>query len=120
MAIVSLDTSDYVTDSLDAVFAENVTQAVCQRLRVHRARYWANPDYGSRFNLLQQEKDVPRLLLICKQYAEEALKDMVPARLQSIVVTATRTVTSRIDLTIATTRLTGQQQNILYFVKVGG
>ena len=119
MASLTLDTKDYVLISLDEAFADDVTQAVCMRLNIHRGKYWANPNLGSRFYLLRRAKDVKRNLLLAKQYAEEALADLVPARLKSVTVEASRKQAGRIDLKIVVTRLTGQQQTILYFVPVG-
>lgn len=75
---------------------------------------------GSRLYTLRRSKDVPRMMQIVKQYAEEALSDLVPARLQSLVVSATQTIKSRVDLSIEITRLTGEKQTIPYFVAVGG
>ncbi len=120
MAIIHLETKDYVLTSLDATFNDDVVQAVCQRLSIHRGKYWRDPKLGSRFYLLKRSKDVPRMLQLVKQYAEEALESLVPARLDSILVSASQSISSRIDLDIEITRLTGQKQNILYFVAVGG
>lgn len=120
MGTINLETKDYVLTSLDAAFNDDVVQVVCQRLNIHRGRYWADPNLGSRFYILKRSKDVPRMLQIVKQYAEEALTDLVPNRLQDLVVSATQTIKSRIDLKIEITRLTGEKQTIPYFVAVGG
>nr|DAE96194.1 MAG TPA: hypothetical protein [Caudoviricetes sp.] len=120
MGNINLETKDYVLTSLDAAFNDDVVQVVCQRLNIHRGRYWADPNLGSRFYTLKRSKDVPRMLQIVKQYAEEALTDLVPSRLQALVVSATQSVKSRIDLHIEITRLTGEKQTIPYFVSVGG
>ncbi|MCU4395973.1 phage GP46 family protein [Acinetobacter junii] len=120
MGTINLETKDYVLTSLDAAFNDDVVQVVCQRLNIHRGRYWADPNLGSRFYTLKRSKDVPRMLQIVKQYAEEALTDLVPNRLQDLVVSSTQTIKSRIDLKIEITRLTGEKQTIPYFVAVGG
>lgn len=120
MGTINLETKDYVLTSLDAAFNDDVVQVVCQRLNIHRGRYWADPNLGSRFYTLKRSKDVPRMLQIVKQYAEEALTDLVPNRLQDLVVSANQTIKSRIDLKIEITRLTGEKQTIPYFVAVGG
>ncbi|MDS7929632.1 phage GP46 family protein [Acinetobacter sp. V102_4] len=119
MAIINLETKDYVLTSLDAAFHDDVVQSVCLRLNIHRGKYWKDPNLGSRFYLLKRSKDVPRMLQIIKQYAEEALADLVPTRLDSLVVTATQKVQSRVDLNIDITRLTGEKITIYYFVPVG-
>ncbi len=120
MGTINLETKDYVLTSLDAAFNDDVVQVVCQRLNIHRGRYWADPNLGSRFYTLKRSKDVPRMLQIVKQYAEEALTDLVPNRLQDLVVSSTQTIKSRIDLKIEITRLTGEKQTIPYFVAIGG
>ncbi|MBK0063976.1 MULTISPECIES: phage GP46 family protein [unclassified Acinetobacter] len=120
MANINLETKDYVLISLDAAFINDDVQCVCQRLNIHRGKYWADPKVGSRFYLLKRSKDLARNVLLAKQYAEEALLDLVPSRFQTIVVNATQSVKSRVDLAIAVTRLTGETQTIQYFVPVGG
>lgn len=106
--------------SLDAAFSKNEVQAICQRLNIHRRKYWANANLGSRFYTLRRSKDVPRTIQTVKQYAEEALEGLVPNRFASIFVTAVQTIKSQVDLNIEVTRLSGQKQTIQYFVPVGG
>lgn len=120
MGNINLETKDYVLTSLDAAFNDDVVQSVCQRHNIHRGRYWADPNLGSRLYTLKRSKDVPRMLQIVKQYAEEALTELVPDRLQALVVSTTQSIKSRIDLNIEITRLTGEKQTIQYFVSVGG
>ena len=120
MGNINLETKDYVLTSLDAAFNDDVVQCVCARLNIHRGRYWADPNLGSRLYTLKRSKDVTRMLQIVKQYAEEALADLIPNRLQALVVSTTQTIKSRIDLHIEITRLTGEKQTIQYFVTVGG
>lgn len=119
MAALTLDTRDYVLMSLDAAFAPDLEQAIFMRLNIQRGKYWANPNLGSRFYLLRRAKDVSRNVLLCKQYADEALEDLMPDRVASIVTRATQTVQSRVDLHIEVTHLSGSQQTILYHVPVG-
>ena len=120
MAAINLETKDYVLLSLDATFVNDDVQCVCQRLGIHRGKYWANPKLGSRLFTLSSSKDLPRNLLLAKQYAEEALEDLVPSRFESIDVLATQSEKSRVDLTIDAVSITGESQKILYFVPVGG
>lgn len=120
MGNINLETKDYVLSSLNATFSDDIVNSVYFRLNMRRRKYWANPNQGSRFYTLRRSKDVPRMLQTIKQYAEEALADLVPERLQSLIVSATQTVKSRVDLNIQITRLTGEKQTIPYFVSVGG
>ena len=120
MAKLDLKTRDYIVESLDENFDVDLIQAIIMRLNIHRGKYWADPNLGSRFYLLRRSKDVTRMLQIVKQYAEEALADLIPNRLQALVVSTTQSIKSRIDLHIEITRLTGEKQTIPYFVSVGG
>ena len=120
MGSINLENKDYVLLSLDAAFGQDDVQCVCQRLNIHRGKYWADPKLGSRLFLLKRAKDLKRNILLAKQYAEEALLDLVPARFQSIAVRASQSQKSRVDLAIDVIRLSGQKQTIQYFVPVGG
>lgn len=120
MATIDLESKDYVLLSLDAAFINDDVQCVCQRLGIHRGKYWANKNLGSRLYLLSRSKDLPRNLLLAKQYAEEALEDLVPSRFESIAVSAKQSEKSRVDLIIDAVRITGESQKIMYFVPVGG
>lgn len=120
MAQLDLKTRDYVIESLTQNFEVNLIQAVILRLLTHREKYWANPNLGSRFYLLRHSKDVPRNLLLAEQYAFEALEDLLDNRIEDVDITAMQNEKSRIDLLIEITQLTGEKQNILYFVPVGG
>lgn len=120
MGIINLENKDYVLLSLDAAFGQDDVQCICQRLNIHRAKYWADPKLGSRLYLLKRAKDLTRNVLLAKQYAEEALFDLVPTRFQAISVHASQKQKSRVDLAIDVIRLSGQKQTIQYFVPVGG
>lgn len=120
MGIINLETKDYVLLSLDATFTDDDEQAICQSLNIHRRKYWANPNKGSRLYTLRRSKDVPRMLQLVKQFAEEALEHLVPTRFENIDVTTTQSRATQIDLKIDVTRFTGQKQTIQYFVPVGG
>ena len=120
MAVIHSENKDYELQSLDDVFTQDEIQCVLHRLQIERFRYWANPNLGSRLYLLKRSKDVRRNHLLAKQYAEEALEDLVPDRFDSIVVSASQSERSRVDLVIDITRLTGESQKISYFVPVGG
>lgn len=120
MANINLETKDYVVAALDETFTQNDVQCVCQRLNIHHGKYWANPNLGSRLYTLRRSKDVPRMLQLVQQYAEEALEDLVPERFSEINVTTSQRIQSRIDLQIEITTLTNQTKTIPYFVAVGG
>ena len=120
MAVIHLENKDYELQSLDDVFTQDEIQCVLHRLQIERFRYWANPNLGSRLYLLKRSKDVRRNHLLAKQYAEEALADLIPNRFESLEVYVQQKEKSRIELTIELTRLNGEVGSILYFVPVGG
>ena len=120
MAVILSENKDYELQSLDDVFTQDEIQCVLHRLQIERFRYWANPNLGSRLYLLKRSKDVRRNHLLAKQYAEEALEDLVPGRFLDLNVSVQNSEVGRIDLLIEVTRLNGQIGKILYFVPVGG
>ena len=90
MARIDIKTRDYIVESLDENFSTDLLQAIILRLSIHRGKYWANPNLGSRFYLLRRSKDVPRIRLLAIQYAKEALEDLKPSRVADIEVTASQ------------------------------
>ena len=100
MARIDIKTRDYIVESLDENFSTDLLQAIILRLSIHRGKYWANPNLGSRFYLLRRSKDVPRIRLLAIQYAKEALEDLKPSRVADIEVTASQSERSRLDLHI--------------------
>lgn len=75
-------TGDYTGQSIN-----NLQNAVYIRLKTPLGSWWADKSIGSLLHLLQREKDLDRVGLLAKQYAEEALKPIVDdGRAKSIVV----------------------------------
>lgn len=69
----------------------NLANAVYLRLMVPLGSYWANPLLGSKLHLLRREKDVNRVNILARQYAEEALAPLTAdgnARAKSVTVDA--------------------------------
>lgn len=120
MAKLDIKTRDYIIQSLNQKFDDDVIQAIIMRLSIHRGKYWANNKLGSRLYLLKRSKDVQRNKLLAKQYAMEALEDLVPNRLEKIDISALNQEQSQIDLNIEITQLNGEKKKITYFVPVGG
>ena len=59
--------------------------AVYLRLCTHLGAWWADKTLGSRLHELQREKDVPRINILARQYAEQALEPLITdGRAQSI------------------------------------
>lgn len=120
MAAIDLTSFDYVQLSLNQAFKPDDIQCICQCLNIHRGKYWADPNFGSRLYTLRRSKDVARTVLLAKQYAEEALAHFVPTRFRSIAVEATQRERHRIELNIDVTTLSNRAEKIQYFVSVGG
>lgn len=118
MAKIDLITKDY--KNWEDKFDQDIIDVICQRLNIHRKKYWANPQLGSQLYTLRRSKDVLRVSQLAKQYVEEALKDLVPTRIQKLNVSTSRKMQGKLDIQIEITRLTGQTQTIQYFVAVGG
>jgi phage gp46-like protein len=82
------NTADY-----DGSRIADLGNAVYLRLMTPRGTYWSDPNFGSRLHLLRREKDLARVALLAKQYAEEALQPL----LDDDRATAVRVTTPRID-----------------------
>ena len=84
---------DTLLDPTTGDYAGTQTQTLANpvylRLMVPLGSYWANPTLGSKLHLLRREKDVSRVRVLAKQYAEEALAPLVDdGRATSITVAA--------------------------------
>ena len=71
----TLSTRKPVTTPVPA--QNNLANAVYLRLMTPLGSYWADPTLGSRLHELQREKDVSRVAVLARQYAEEALAPLV-------------------------------------------
>jgi phage gp46-like protein len=119
MATIDFSDKDYELESLNSAFSQDEIQSVLICLYQHRGKHFARPDQGSYLYKLRRSKDVERNKVLARQYAEQALQHMVPNRFRSIEVSADRSESGRVDLTINLFKLTGQSQIIHYFVPVG-
>lgn len=57
--------------------AGGLANACYLRLTVPLGSYWADKTMGSRLHELQREKDLARVALLAKQYAEQALAPII-------------------------------------------
>lgn len=98
--------------------------AVHIRLATPRGSYWGDPLLGSRLHELAREKDVPRVRVLARQFAEEALAPLVrDKRAKSVTVTTEdspkdETGSGRMLLYIAVVDNTGQKTTYKHPVKV--
>ncbi|WP_416053137.1 phage GP46 family protein [Cupriavidus basilensis] len=96
-----------------------LANAVYLRLATPLGSYWADPTLGSRLHELAREKDVARVAILAKQYAEEALAPLVKdGRARSIVVETERVESGWLRLRIAVEDASGSIQHFAHPVKV--
>lgn len=118
-AELSPTTGDYTGKRI-----RHLGNAVYVRLQTPRGGYWADPRLGSRLHELAREKDVARVRVLARQYAEEALAPLVrDKRAKSVTVTTEdtpkdETGSGRMLLHIEVTDNTGKKSTYRYPVKV--
>ncbi|MFD3249470.1 phage GP46 family protein [Rahnella aquatilis] len=82
---------DPTTGDYAGTQTQTLANAVYLRLMVPLGSWWANPKLGSKLHLLQREKDLSRVRVLARQYAEEALAPLVEdGRATSVTVTASQ------------------------------
>lgn len=86
---------DTLLDPTTGDYAGTQTQALANpvylRLMMPLGSWWENSELGSKLHLLQREKDVSRVRVLAKQYAEEALAPLVDdGRAASVTVTVSQ------------------------------
>lgn len=86
---------DTLLDPTTGDYAGTQTQTLANpvylRLVVPLGSWWANPKLGSKLHLLQREKDLSRVRVLARQYAEEALAPLVEdGRATRVTVTASQ------------------------------
>ena len=95
--------------------------AVYLRLMTPRGSWWADPELGSRLHELEREKDLPRIALLARQYAEQALRPLIDdGRARDVVVTAEQPHDGRCLLHVEVTDAAGEPYRYEHFVRVGG
>jgi phage gp46-like protein len=103
--------------------AGGLANAVYLRLTTPLGSYWADPALGSRLHELQREKDLARVAILARQYAEQALAPIVEDGRATAVEVATQRAKSpdgsgRLNLLIEVTAASGERFTFLYPVKV--
>lgn len=99
--------------------AGGLANAVYLRLMTPLGSYWADAELGSRLHELQREKDVGRVAVLARQYAEQALAPILQdGRATSIDVSAERPGNGRLHLLIEVTAAGGERLTFKHPVKV--
>lgn len=124
-ALISPVTADYVltngTPQRDP--AGGLGNAVYLRLMTPLGSYWADATLGSRLHEIQREKDLARVEILARQYAQSALAPILAdGRAQSIDITTERVKLtaggSRMNLLIEVTDAAGNRLSFTHPVKV--
>ncbi|MEQ1966264.1 phage GP46 family protein [Xenorhabdus nematophila] len=98
---------------------KSLENAVYLRLMTPRGSYWADPALGSRLHELTREKDVSRIYVLARQYAEQALQPLLDdGRATSISVTVHRDQHKRAMLWIEVTDAAEQTHIFKYSVRI--
>lgn len=115
------ETGDYALSGAQTLPdpARGLANAVYIRLMTPLGGYWQDATLGSRLHELQREKDVPRISVLAKQYAEQALQPIIDdGRAQSIEVTPYQVHNGRLNLLIEVTDSANEKRQFNLFVKV--
>lgn len=113
-ALLDPQTGDYAGSRTDTL-----ANAVYLRLTTPLGGWWADPTLGSRLHELQREKDVSRVAVLARQYAEQALAPLVKdGRAASITVTTSRQQSGWLQLRIQVEDASGRVQHFQHPVKV--
>lgn len=99
--------------------AAGLANAVYLRLMTPLGSYWADQTLGSRLHELQREKDLPRVAVLAKQYAEQALAPLLAdGRATAIEVSTEQPGGGRLHLLIVVTAASGERLTFKHPVKV--
>ncbi|WP_237717267.1 phage GP46 family protein [Cupriavidus basilensis] len=110
---------DPLTGDYSGQVIDDLGNAVYLRLQTPLGSWWADPTLGSRLHELQREKDVPRIQILAKQYAEEALRPILDdGRATSITVETEQPHDGRCLLLITVVDAQGRKRAFNHPVKV--
>ena len=113
-ALLDPQTGDYAGSRTDTL-----ANAVYLRLMTPLGSWWADPTLGSRLHELQREKDVSRVAVLARQYAEQALAPLLKdGRADSITVTTSRQQPGWLQLHIKVADASNRVQHFQHPVKV--
>lgn len=103
--------------------ADGLANAVYLRLMTPLGSYWADAALGSRLHELQRAKDLPRVELLARQYAAQALQPILDdGRATAIDISTERIkaadATGRLSLLIEVTAASGERHTFRHPVQV--
>lgn len=99
--------------------AGGLGNAVYLRLMTPLGSYWADASLGSRLHELQRQKDLARIGILARQYAEQALAPIVAdGRARSVEVSVEQPHNGRLHLLIEVVDAGGERQTFTHPVTV--
>lgn len=114
-ALLNPATGDYLLNQS----AQGIENEVYVRLVTPLGSYWAEPALGSRLHELRRQKDLPRIAVLAKQYAEQALQPILDAhRARRINVAASLARRGWLRLDIAAVDASGRSLNLIHEVRL--
>ena len=114
-ALLNPATGDYQLNQS----AQGIENEVYVRLVTPLGSYWAEPALGSRLHELRRMKDLPRMAVLAKQYAEQALQPILDAsRARRINVAASLARRGWLRLDIVAVDASGRSLNLIHEVRL--
>lgn len=110
---------DPITADYSGERIHSLANAVYLRLKTPLGSWWADPTLGSRLHELERELDLPRVRLLAKQYAQQALAPLIDTqRAQRVTISVAHPRNGWCDLLIGVVDNTGQEQQFQHPVRV--
>lgn len=88
--------------------ADGLANACYMRLEIPLGRYWADKTMGSRLHELQREKDLSRVAMLARQYAEQALAPILADGRAAQINVSTERMPGRLNLLIEVLAASGE------------
>ncbi|MBI5435959.1 MAG: phage GP46 family protein [Nitrosomonadales bacterium] len=109
-ALIDSSTRDYTLSNGAALRdpAGGLSNSCYLRLSVPLGSYWPDKNFGSRLHELQREKDVARVAMLARQYAEQALAPILADGRATQINVSTERAAGRLNLLIEVTESSGE------------
>jgi phage gp46-like protein len=119
-AWINPQTRDYVLlqGQAERDAAGGLANSLYLRLTVPLGSYWADKTFGSRLNELGRVKDVARMAVLARQYAEQALAPVLKDGRATKINVSTERLPGRLNLLIEVTAASGETLNFKHPVQV--
>jgi|RifOxyD3_1024039.scaffolds.fasta_scaffold00955_4 phage gp46-like protein len=98
--------------------ADGLANACYLRLETPLGSYWADKTLGSRLHELQREKDLSRVAMLAKQYAEQALAPILADGRATQINVSTERMPGRLNLLIEVLAASGETLTFKHPVQV--